>query len=368
MRTAEFDQLLSSTADLARIGWRWWIAELRGMLPPRLAAALAEARRTRLLLDVQECDIVIAHEVGTKRTELARMGTSSEDRDQARGVLMARLRRSYWVSVAIVLRVPAAQVLRRKIPLPLAAAKSLRQVMAHEFDRQMPLSRDQAYYDCRVVHRDRDKKQITAELIAVRRSVVDRGRELAKSCGLRLAQVELFGDGDPVRLPGLLQPTEATPRSRWEWRVTTTLAGLALLLAAGTLAALIDRQQTYDDAIAQELASAKSRADAARQLQAKVGAVAASQRFLPSQKRASSVMTVLNEVTRILPDSVWLFDVEVQGKEVRLHGFAPAASSLIGLFAQSPLFENARFRAPLTQGPHGGQERFDLSMDFKGAP
>jgi len=266
------------------------------------------------------------------------------------------------------LRLPTAQVLRRQISLPLAAAKSLRQVLAHEFDRQMPLSRDQAYFDCRVVHRDREKKQLTVELIAVRRGVIDRATGLATSCGLRLAQIELIGDGDPVPLPGLLQPEDSAPRRRWEWRVSAALAGLGLLLIVGALTALIDRQQNYDDAIAQELAAAKSRADAAKQLKAKVDAEVASQRFLPLQKRASSVMTVLNEVTRILPDNVWLFDLELRGKEVRLHGFAPAASSLLSFFAQSPLFENARFRAPLTQGPHGSVERFDLSMDFKGVP
>jgi general secretion pathway protein L len=367
MHTADLDQLLSNATDLARAVLRWWVGELWGMLPSRLAA-LAQRSRARILLEVHGGDIVAAWEVGTERIELARIHADSQDHDMAQGALAAALRRVRRTSITTVLRLPTAQILRRKISLPLAAAKSLRQVLAHEFDRQMPLSRDQAYFDCRVLHRDRGKKQLTAELITVRRGVIDRGIELANSCGLRLTQIELIGDGDPVRLPGLLQPEDSATRRRWEWRVSAALVGLGFIFIVGTCTALVDRQQNYDDAIAQALAAAKSRADAAKQLQAKVHAIAESQRFLPLQKRAASVMTVLNEVTRILPDNIWLFDLELRGKEVRLHGFAPAASSLLVLFAQSPLFENARFRAPLTQGQHGSVERFDLSMDFKGVP
>ena len=368
MRAINIDaEFLSTVGDFLRGGWHWWIGELRGVLPSRLAA-LAQPRRARILLDVRERHITAAREVGSERTELARITTDSQDYDQVRSALAAAVRRVPRTGIATVLRLHTEQVLRRRIPLPLAAAKSLRQVLAHEFDRQMPLSREQAYYDCRVISRDRQKKQVTAELIVVRRGVIDSAVGLVKSCGLRLTQVELIGEGDPVRLPGLLQPVEATARSHWHWRVTAALAGLSLLLGVGALVAFVDRQQSYDDAIAQELATAKSRAEAAKQLQARLAALADAQQFLPLQKKASSVMTVLNEVTRILPDGVWLFDLEVRGKEVRLHGFAPAASSLLELLAQSLLFENARFRAPLTQGPHGSQERFDLSMDFRGAP
>src|SRR5437868_2617014 len=145
MHTATLDQLLSNTTDLARGAWRWWIGELRGMLPSGLVA-LAQRGRARILLDVDGADFVVAREVGAERTELARIHADSQDQDMARRALTAALRRLRRKSIATVLRLPTAQVLRRKISLPLAAAKSLRQVLAHEFDRQMPLSRDQAYF------------------------------------------------------------------------------------------------------------------------------------------------------------------------------------------------------------------------------
>jgi hypothetical protein len=57
----------------------------------------------------------------------------------------------------------------------------------------------------------------------------------------------------------------------------------------------------------------------------------------------------------------------MRGRTVHLRGFSKAASSLVPTFDASPMFENARFGAPLTQGAGAGVERFDLLLDLKGS-
>src|SRR5437763_10192824 len=138
MRTADLnlDQLLSSATDLARGAWWWWLNELKGMLPSRLAA-LAQRSRARILLDIHGSNFVLAREVGAERTELVTVRRDSQGKYQAQNALTATLRRVRGITA--VLRLPTAQVLRRNISLPMAAAKSLRQVLGHEFDLQMPL-------------------------------------------------------------------------------------------------------------------------------------------------------------------------------------------------------------------------------------
>src|SRR5438445_8833307 len=101
MHRADLDQLLSNATDLARGGWRWWVGELKGMLPSRLAA-LAQRSRARILLDIHEGDIVVAREVGTERTELARIHADSRDHDMARSALTAALRRVRRTGVTTV--------------------------------------------------------------------------------------------------------------------------------------------------------------------------------------------------------------------------------------------------------------------------
>jgi Tfp pilus assembly protein PilN len=57
----------------------------------------------------------------------------------------------------------------------------------------------------------------------------------------------------------------------------------------------------------------------------------------------------LEELTRMLPDTVWIWNIKYNGKEVEMSGFADSASDLIPLLDKSPLFEKVEFMAPVTK-------------------
>ena len=367
MRELDANQLLAKARELAGFGWRWWIEELRAMVPAKVLAK-ARLQKSRVLVDICERDIAVTHQTGEDYAEVRRITLGPTDPSELRQALRELPGRIQYSRATTIIRVPESQTLRRGISLPLAAAGTLRDVLSHDFDRQMPIGRDQAYFDCRVLSRDKDRKQLRAELIAIKRPTLDRALEVAAAVGKHPKGVELIGDGDPILLSGLLPQARTSTGMRWERRLTAGLCGLTTLLVACTAIALYDRQQAFADKLSQQLTLARSQAVAAQQVEKKAVALLVQQRFLPEQKRNGSVMAVLAEVTRVLPDDAWVFNMEVKGREVRMHGYAPAASTLLGRFAQSLLLENARFRAPLTQAPRAGLERFDLSCDFKGAP
>jgi len=58
---------------------------------------------------------------------------------------------------------------------------------------------------------------------------------------------------------------------------------------------------------------------------------------------------VLEELTKILPDTVWIWNFKYSGKEIEISGFADSASNLIPLIDKSPLFERVEFLAPVTK-------------------
>ena len=58
---------------------------------------------------------------------------------------------------------------------------------------------------------------------------------------------------------------------------------------------------------------------------------------------------VLEELTKILPDTVWIWNFKYTGKEIEISGFADSASNLIPLIDKSPLFEKVEFLAPVTR-------------------
>jgi general secretion pathway protein L len=85
-----------------------------------------------------------------------------------------------------------------------------------------------------------------------------------------------------------------------------------------------------------------------------------------------SKLVVLEEMTRLLPPAVWVWNVKYTGKEIEISGFADSASDLIPLLDKSPLFEKVEFSAPITkekekrEGMEKERERFKIKMRLEG--
>ncbi|HXX35066.1 MAG TPA: PilN domain-containing protein [Thermodesulfobacteriota bacterium] len=62
-----------------------------------------------------------------------------------------------------------------------------------------------------------------------------------------------------------------------------------------------------------------------------------------------SKVEVLQELTKVIPDTTWIWNLKYNGKEIELSGFADSASDLIPILDKSPLFEKVEFMAPVTK-------------------
>lgn len=85
-----------------------------------------------------------------------------------------------------------------------------------------------------------------------------------------------------------------------------------------------------------------------------------------------SKLVILEEMTRLLPSSVWVWNVKYNTREIEISGFADSASDLIPLLDKSPLFEKVEFSAPVTkekerrEGVDRERERFKIKMRLEG--
>jgi Tfp pilus assembly protein PilN len=81
---------------------------------------------------------------------------------------------------------------------------------------------------------------------------------------------------------------------------------------------------------------------------------------------------VLEELTRLLPNTTWIWNLKYNGKEIELSGFADSASDLIPLLDKSPLFEKVEFLAPVTKemqmrgDGNKEKERFKIKAKIEG--
>jgi general secretion pathway protein L len=85
-----------------------------------------------------------------------------------------------------------------------------------------------------------------------------------------------------------------------------------------------------------------------------------------ARESARAPLALLNELTRILPQEVWLQQFSYDGQTVNITGTAPGASGLLQTLSESPYFENPQFRTSISQTPEG-QERFTISARARAA-
>jgi general secretion pathway protein L len=81
-------------------------------------------------------------------------------------------------------------------------------------------------------------------------------------------------------------------------------------------------------------------------------------------RQPASLLAVLKELTIKLPSDVWLERFKMSKKEIEIAGFAKAASSLIPVLEDSPLFKDVKFTSTITS-KGGGRERFKLKITLE---
>jgi general secretion pathway protein L len=357
--------LQSGSLDLRGLvagAWRWWVRELCAMVPPALAIALGRGK-IAFAIDLLENDIVVQRIAGDATKNVLRVA-----RTEAKMTRISSETAGAVDGAAILVRLPRQDVLNRTITLPFAARRELRSILEFELDRHSPIDPTRVYFGYGVKHRDRHRRQLEVELHIVRRETVEEALSLCRSIGFEPTAVGIAGDTAGAEDGGLMPPGKRLTRRRLPQRLPFGLGLGAFVLATALLIAHVVRYEAAMTALATEVAQAR---DAARETEAvrrRLDQETLKENFLARQKAAPLFSKVLAEVSRVLPDRTWVFEFEMRGSEVRLHGYSPQASSLIGLFDNAPMFSNARFRSPLTRGPGGNADRFDISFDVKEAP
>lgn len=342
---------------------RWWGRELAALVPPVLRPKHRPPARM-LWVGIESGAVVLWRLAAGKRVEIGRVEFSSGEAADHKIAFQALHERAGALPLGLC--IPANQVLRKEIALPLAAAENLHDVLGFELGRQTPFTASQAYYDQRVLREDRVNGRLHVLLgVAARAGIDDILARLAEwGATLRaiVASDELEGGGNCL---DLLPPRLRPKRGRAGVWLGISAATVTLVLFAVLLAIPLWKKREVVIALQPVLAQAQQRAGVVDGLKREQERLQAEHNFPIEHKLATpSRVALLDEVTRILPDNTWLQQLEIRGAEVSMQGTTLSSAKLIGLFEQSSLLENAHFKSPLVK-VQGGEERFQLGAAMK---
>jgi general secretion pathway protein L len=116
-----------------------------------------------------------------------------------------------------------------------------------------------------------------------------------------------------------------------------------------------------------EAGSAAKVAHNASAAQAQLDTLIAAETFLPNRVRGPQPIEVLDALTRRIPDTTWVFRLEIRASEAMLSGFSSDLPALLQQLATPPL-ATPELASPVVQGLAGGQTRFDLRVQYAAAP
>jgi general secretion pathway protein L len=82
------------------------------------------------------------------------------------------------------------------------------------------------------------------------------------------------------------------------------------------------------------------------------------------EQRRGETLRVLDELSKIVPNTVYLSNLRYRAGSLELQGSAENASALVPLLERSPVFENVGFNAPSNRG-RDNRETFSLKADLE---
>ena len=341
--------------------WSWWIAELGGILPKSVRAAiLPSVERLYLKLNGQN---VIASRVTSESTdEIGRYPLTAEQLQPEQAQELEELANR---AREVVLCLPADKVLTKTLSLPLVAEENLREVLGFEMDRQTPFGLDQVYYDYILTARDSKKNTLTLKLVVTPRQFLDKLLTHLDDIGFQPRQATICRENTGQPQPVNLLPKEARQRRPDTARYLNLALGvLALVLLLGAIALPLVNKLHVINALEARVELVSAKAEVTRRLREEVEQLGMDSRFLLEKKQATPLtLEIINELTRILPDDTWINRLNIKGREVEIQGQSASAAALIPLIESSDSLRNPRFRSPVTKIPRLNTERFHLSAE-----
>ena len=128
---------------------------------------------------------------------------------------------------------------------------------------------------------------------------------------------------------------------------SSTKCWLTTLLIVLVAVPFIEKERMHRE-LSASVGAAKEIAEETSRLRKEVDRLTTEDSFLVMRKHQTpSATTVLDDITRVLPDDTWLTRFEMQQTTVQIFGNSPRASALIGLIEGAPLFQPWRIPSQL---------------------
>ena len=353
--------LSQDLTGMARQGFSWWTSELASLVPKGLRGGAASAG-PGLVVAVREGRLSLVSDESL--TEQALLDTLAR---RAR----PNSRKTSAAPPTVRLRLPHAACLVRRIEVPERAQAEAGRILALDLERATPLNAADVYTAHTRDPAPATKGTIGIIQLIVKKSAVDLAVSRLEAAGVSVDGADCWAEDGVAVLPVNFLAGGTNGRSTRDLSSRRTAAGLAILATAMAMSAVwisIVRHQNALSGLEQQTAEARQRLAAIEtQRGTNVSAVKDVQAVLALKSGRPTAVSILDELTRLLPDSAFLTEFSTDGDSVDISGFAKRAAGLVPLLERSAMFADAALSAPVTFDDARDKERFSYRLRLRQA-
>jgi len=367
MNSASLSRPTIAAGQLIRRGVSWWLAELAELVPHQLLRLFGQSGETTSVLQLGAGEPVLL--VSDRRQAnpivlpLAGFG-EHERRMRVQSVL-----RSHRADDTVAVSLDRSLVFETSIDLPSAAEGSLDAILRHQIERLVPLSVAETCFAYRIIARMPAAGTLKVGLTIAKNATIEAGLAAAKAAGLNPRLVIVSRpEGAPSDRVVLWRAGNGMAEATGRRRLRHALEIAAIVFAFLAYGLYVHRLDRIRDDLKTRIDHAKPVAAAVQSLAQQVGETNEALTFFQRRRNEVSPLAILDELTRLVPTDSWVKQLVARGRTVEIDGSSPRASDLVSRVESSAMFENPRFRSPITLSPDGKSERFDLSLDIKAEP
>ena len=344
----------------------WWGRELSGLLPKSLASS-PRSSLPGIILSVEDDGLRLLTARPVKLPGLPASGTVLPENEMLRR--LGEIHRSTPIR-SIGLRLPYQASFVRSVELPAAASDNLDALVAMNLERATPFKPKDVFAAHYIEKLQSSPGKILVRQLIVKRSALERLLGHFKAIGIELKSIDCWDENHAEALPiNFLQKSSDRPASSTQNKIVVPLmAASAALLLASSIYFSIDKRENALQRLEAQTALLKVKAQRAREAQARnQAAMAEITSLYRLRSEAVSKVSLLEELTRLLPDNAYITDIKIDGGTVDLSGLAKGASGLIPILERSSMFVDATSTAPLTFDQQQDKERFSIRVHVRSA-
>jgi general secretion pathway protein L len=262
----------------------------------------------------------------------------------------------------VVLKVPPAEVVVRRISVPAQAREFLSGIVRNQLDRLSPWQSDQAVYGFDASPSAEDPAALDVRVLIAGRADIDQLRERLAATGLVVDRV-VAGPDQGVTLWSRLAALTGPELVQMHRGITASIAVAVFFFAAISVCELISavslRAQSEDaESTAKTLLHQVEGGRSAASLQPP-------ERAWFEKETATTTTIALEAISRALPDAAYLTEMHIERSTLRMIGLAADPPSLIAPLEKSGHLAEVHFFAPTTRESDGGLYRFHIEAQIK---